>query len=147
MSRLSVGTAAVVLLALFVPGRAMAQPKHPFLHHAIYEMRQAQDELKKTPNVFEGHKEKALEALAAAITQTEKALESVGDPYKGFTPKKEIYADYKNFPHLRHSLVSLKEARTALANAKEDFGGHRDKAIKDIDVAIIQVKACLDLVK
>lgn len=130
-------------LGLFAAVRASAEPKHPHLHHALYEMKEAHKELKEAGHNFGGHKEKALEALDAAIRQTERALEAVGDPYKSFVPPPDLYSKYKNHQHLRHSLVAMREARTELKEAKHDFGGHREKAVHDIDAAIEQVEKCI----
>jgi hypothetical protein len=141
MFRLLIVTALAVSL-LAMRGTA-AEPKHKHLHHALYEMKEAQTELKEAKHNFGGHKEKALEALHVAIKETEKALEAAGDPYKTFSPGK-IYGDYKNHPHLRHSLVAMREAHSQLKASKDDFGGHRDKAVLELDAAIFQVKDCIE---
>src|SRR5262249_23646748 len=96
---------------------------------------------------FGGHREKALEALDAAIVQTEKALEAAGDPFKGYTPARGIYDKYKNHPHLRGSLVALREAHAEMKNASHNFGGHREKALLALDAAINQVEKCLEFAK
>jgi L-lactate utilization protein LutB len=146
MSRWLLAAAAVAALVVFAPMRVSAEPKHRHLHHALHEMREAHKELKEAKHNFGGHREKALDALDGAIRQTEKALESAGDPFKGFTPGK-IYGGYKNHPHLRHSLHEMREARTELKEAKHNFGGHREKAIKDLNVAIDQVEKCIAQLK
>lgn len=146
MSRPLLLAAAVAALGLLVPGRAAAEPKHPHLHHALFEMREAHKDLKEAKHNFGGHREKALGALDAAIHQTEKALTGAGDPFKGFTPGK-IYGGYKNHPHLRHALHEMRAAHKELKEAKHDFGGHRKKAIADLDVAIAQVEKCIDHIK
>jgi hypothetical protein len=143
---LTLPTAAALLL-LFGPGRACAEPKHPHLHHALHEMREAHKELKEARHDFGGHREKALEALDAAIRQTEKALEAAGDPFKGFSPKKGTYSAYKNHPHLRHSAHVISEAIKELREAKHDFGGHREKAIKDLEFAHAHVEKCIEHIK
>ena len=38
--------------------------------------------------------------------------------------------------HLHHALWELRDARKELKEAKHDFGGHREKALKDINAAI-----------
>jgi hypothetical protein len=145
MSRLFLAAAAAVTLAVLGPDLAPAQ-KHQPLHHAIYEMREAKQELKLAKGDFGGHRDKAITALDAAIVQTEKALTAVGDPYKTFTPGK-IYSKYKDYPHLRHAVVEMREAHRELKEAKGDFGGHRDKALKDLDFAIVQVEDCIKNIK
>ena len=146
MSRLLVSTAAVAALALLVPNRAAADPKHPHMHHALHEMREAHKELKETKHEFGGHREKALKDLDEAIRQTEKALAGAGDPFKGFTPEKGTYDKYKNYHHLRHALHKMREAHKELKEAAHNFGGHREKALKDLDEAIHQVEKCIAFV-
>jgi hypothetical protein len=137
----------VAIFALVTPERASAEPKHPHIHHALYEMREAIVELKDARHDFAGHREKAIHALHEAIKQTEKALEGAGDPYKGFLPARTIYKEYMNHHHLRHAQVEMREALKQLREAKHDFGGHREKAIKDLEVALIQVEKCIDNIK
>jgi hypothetical protein len=45
--------------------------------------------------------------------------------------------------HLHHAIHELKEAKVELLEAKHDFGGHRERAIKAIDVAILQLDRLL----
>jgi L-lactate utilization protein LutB len=137
-------TVAGVVLGLLAPALALAEPKHPHLHSALFEMREAHKELKEAKHDFGGHREKAVEALNAAIKQLEKALESVGDPFKGFTPKKTVYEGYKNYPHLRHALHEMRAAHKQLKEAGDNFGGHKKKAIEDLDIAIRQVEKCIE---
>jgi hypothetical protein len=137
---------AVVSLVLFTGGRAAAQANYPHLHHALFEMREAHKELKNAGHNFGGHREKALAALDAAMIEVEKGLAAVGSPYKGFTPGK-LYGSYKNHPHLRHCLVELRAAHTELREAKGNFGGHRDRALRDLNYAIEQVELCIAHIK
>jgi hypothetical protein len=146
MSRLLLVSGAVVALCLAAPPGSTAQEKHPHLHHAIYEMREAERELREAKHDFGGHRAKALKALEAAVHQTEKALEAVGAPYKTFKPGK-IYGSYKNHPHLRHALVEMREAERELREAKHDFKGHRERALKDLEHAVAQTKLCIDNIK
>src|SRR2546429_268632 len=133
MFRLLVLTAAAGALALLAPNRVWAEPKHRHLHHALHELREAHKELKDASHDFGGHREKALKDINTAIEQVEKALEAAGDPFKGFSPDKGIYKDYKNHPHLRHVHHQLNEAHKEMKEAKHDFGGHRDKALSAIE--------------
>jgi len=147
MSRTLLLVPAIAAVSMLLPGRASAEPKYPHLHHALYEMKEAHKQLKEAGHEFGGHREKALEGLDAAIRQTEKALEAAGDPYHGFKPQEGAYHEYKNFVHLRHSVVEMKEARRELKEAPHDYKGHRDLAIRYIDYAIEQVDKCLPYCK
>ena len=48
--------------------------KHPHIHHALAELREARRELKEADHDFGGHRKEALEATDAAIRQLERAL-------------------------------------------------------------------------
>src|SRR5207302_1934251 len=48
--------------------------RHPHIHAAIRELRQAKKELEKADHDFGGHRKEALEAVDVAIKQLEKAL-------------------------------------------------------------------------
>jgi hypothetical protein len=147
MSRLMLLVPAALGLGLLLPGRALAEPKNPHLHHALYEMKEAYKQLQTAGDKFEGHKDKAMRGLDAAIHQTEKALDAVGDPYKGFTPSGDIYRGYANHAHVRHAVVVMKEARDDLKGANHDFKGHRDLAIHYLDYAILELDKCMPYLK
>jgi hypothetical protein len=143
MFRLLMLAPAVVVLGLLAPGGAAAEPKHPHIHRALFEMREAHRELKEANHNFGGHRDEALEALDVGIKQLEKALELSGDAYKGFVPPKGLYDDYKNHPHLRHSLVEMREALKELKEAAHNFGGHRERAVGALEVAIKETEKCV----
>ena|SRR5579871_1114489 len=148
MSRTLLLAPAIAAVSMLLPGRASAEPKYPHLHQALYEMKEAHKQLKEAGHDFGGHRERALEGLDAAIRQTEKCLREVGDPYhEDFRPREGVYHEYKNFVHLRHSVVEMKEARHALKDAPHDFKGHRDEAIRFLDYAIEQCEKCLPYCK
>jgi hypothetical protein len=147
MSRLLVLIPAVVVVALTTPERVTAEPKHHHLHHAIYEMREAVVELRDAKHDFGGHRERAIHDLHEAIKQTEKALEAAGDPFKGFLPAKTIYKEYRDHHHLRHALHMTNEAIKQLREANHDFGGHREKAIRDLEAARHQIEKCIEHIK
>lgn len=67
------GATGLAVLGL-QPSSAQAS-KHPRIDAAIQEMIAAKDYLQKAPNNFGGHKHKAIEALSAAISQLEMALQ------------------------------------------------------------------------
>ena len=106
--------------------------------------RKAHKELRESRHNYGGHRDKALDALDSAIHQMEKTLEAAGDPYVGYTPPRETYREYGDHPHLRHSLHEMREARTQLKDTRHNFGGHRDKAIHDLDEAIYQIEKCIE---
>jgi tetratricopeptide (TPR) repeat protein len=123
--------------------RGAEGPKHPYMHHALYELAESRKELKEAAHDFGGHREKALKAVDEAINQMEKALEAAGDKYEAKAPEKEVYKGYEFHPHIHHALHELGEAHKELKEAKHDFGGHREKAIEKVDHAIKQLELAL----
>ena len=60
--------------------------------------------------------------------------------YGGPKDPKGYYKAYKDFPHLRHAVVELREAQKEIERAKRrEFG----RAVKSIEVAINRVEAAL----
>jgi hypothetical protein len=51
-----------------------AYANHPHIRQAAVELREARDELKAAPHDFKGHREKAVQALDAAVNQLDAAL-------------------------------------------------------------------------
>jgi hypothetical protein len=143
VSRFLTLASAVAALALLAPSTASAQPKHPRLHHAIHELQEARAELLAAKHTFGGHRKRAIHDINAAIKQLHLCLKVVGDPYGRFEPPAGIYEKYKNHRHLRHSLHELREARAYLRKAPPIFKGHKAKAIKDIDAAVVQIRLCI----
>jgi len=128
--------------------QAQGPKKHPHLHlhHALWELRDARKELKETKFDFGAHKEKALQAVNDAIKQLDLALLYKGDNIKGVPTRgdlKEEYKKYKHHPHLHHALVELKHAHKQLKEAKHTFGGHRENAVRDVNIAINQIEILL----
>lgn len=52
-------------------------------------------------------------------------------------------AEHERHPHLHAAIHELKEARHELKTADHDFGGHREEAVKAIDVAMEQLEVAL----
>jgi hypothetical protein len=52
-------------------------------------------------------------------------------------------AAVEHHPHIHAAIHELKDARKDLKDADHDFGGHREDAVKAIDVAIEQLEVCL----
>ncbi|MBM3993673.1 MAG: hypothetical protein FJ303_05910 [Planctomycetes bacterium] len=134
---------------LFLTGGAGAQVKkhpHHHLHHALWELRDARKELKESKHDFGGHKEKALHAINDAIKQLELVLLYKNDNIKGEPTRgdlREHYKKYKHHPHLHHALHELQHAQHQLKEAKHNFNGHRERALRDIHTAIHQIELLL----
>ena len=144
MSRFAASVLVLALLAWQTPDAPAGGGKHPHLHHALRELREARVELKGAAHDFGGHRVKAMEGIDAAIKQIDIALKAVGDNIKG-TGKldADFYKKYTHHPHIHHALHELKEARTELREAKHDFGGHREAALRDVNYSIEQLELAL----
>jgi len=133
-----------VIFAWLAPAsQGVEGPKHPYMHHALYELAESRKEMKEAAHDFGGHREKALKAVDEAIVQMEKALEGAGDKYVPKAPDKDVYKGYEFHPHIHHALHELREAHKELKEAKHDFGGHREKALEKVDHAIKQLELAL----
>jgi hypothetical protein len=134
---------AGVVLALSPLPRARAEDRqHRHLQAALHELKESRNELEKADHDFGGHRKKAVEAINAAIEQTEGCLKFARIEIR--YDEKPDYKQYRNSPHLRHAVVELREARTELKEAPRDlFGEHRDRAVKDIDLALEQIGECV----
>jgi hypothetical protein len=132
------------LLVLSVPEPVQAQKfRHPRLHVALFELREAHRVIKTAAHDFKGHRVTALKAINASIGQVEAALRAAGDNVKGLDPGPAARRAYPNHPHIRHAIVVAEDARAYLQGAGNEFKGHRAAAIRDLNVAIDQLRICL----
>jgi len=144
MSRLFTSIAVFGVLTWYLPSGEAGGIKHPHLHHALRELREARVELKEAAHDFGGHRVKALEGINAAIKQIDVCLKAVGDNIKGAGKiDADSYKKYAHHPHIHHAIHELKEARTELKEAKHDFGGHREAALRDVNYSIEQLELAL----
>jgi len=119
------------------------------LHRALFEMGEARTELEESKQKFGEHRERALRALDRAMHETEEALRAVGDKHERFHRDRDDYREFKyeNHPHLRHTLVELREVDHRLKEAKYDLGRHRERLLESIDEAVHEVDRCVDSIK
>jgi hypothetical protein len=71
------GTLALASLGLVAVAASGAEPpkeRHPHIHAAIRELREAKRDLEKADHDFGGHRVEAIKAIDHAIVQLEKAL-------------------------------------------------------------------------
>jgi predicted metal-dependent hydrolase len=61
-------------VALAGGGVALAEERHPHIHAAIHELREARQYLKESPRDFGGHKARALELIDETIRHLELCL-------------------------------------------------------------------------
>jgi hypothetical protein len=141
---------ALVVAGLLMPSRVEADEfHHARIHQALYDIKEAIKELDKTDRLGE-HKVRAIRDLRAAEVQIVKGLEACKDPWKAdFRPNREHMAaleKFKDFRHLRHSEEEIAAAITELKDAK-GWGEHREKALRDLEAALVQVKLCIKELK
>jgi hypothetical protein len=126
------------------PGVINDKIKHPRLHVALHELVQAHQELKDAGAGLGGHRQKALAAIDDAIKSVRLVLEVKGADPNVVVRKGDFYRKYKNYPHLRQVLLDLKEARGELQDTKANFNSHRQRAIKDINLAINEIQLAIE---
>jgi hypothetical protein len=136
----------VLSLAGFT-GRASAQ-KHALhhLHHALWELRDAKKELKESTWTFGEHKVKAEHAIEDGIKQIELILKHSGEFAKGEPKRSDLREEYKKYghhAHLHHAVVELRHAHKELKETRYTFGGHKEAALRDIEIAANQIEILL----
>jgi hypothetical protein len=145
-NRWIIGSLTLLCLA-GLTGRATAQ-QHALhhLHHSLWELKDARFELAESRWQFGEHKLKAERAMNETINQIELILRHAGDYSRG-TPTRgdlrEEYRRYPHHPHLHHALNELRHAHKELSELRHDFGGHKQAAMREIDIAITQIDILL----
>ena len=129
----------VPTLAVLLAATAAAQgPDHPRLRAALHELREARAKLKDSTDTWPpGYRDRALTSIQDAIGSIRNILSVKDvDSFKGVDRSADYYKRYSDHPRLRAALGDLREARAELVAARADFGGRKERAIDDIDVAI-----------
>ena len=71
---LCLGVGGTMMWSGMDPVRAQEKERHPYIHAAIKDLKEARKELKEAAHDFGGHRVKAIEAVDTAIEQLEKCL-------------------------------------------------------------------------
>jgi hypothetical protein len=131
----------ILALAASPSGPAPAQEKkkidHPRLRAALHELREARNYLKDAPDNWPpGYKEHTLQSLndSIATVRTILAVKDV-DTFRGVDRNPDYYKKYKDHPRLRAALEDIRDARDELRSSPSDFGGLKEHALDDFDVA------------
>ncbi len=161
----SPGRSAVLLVAALVlsfmtrpAAAAPAKPKrepqrvsNAQLHEAIHVLQLTKKTLEGADHDYGGHRANAVKAIGAAEHQLKFAL---GAHNKGKKPGGKGGKGGKGNEPQNISNMQLAEAipilqRTVglMEKANHDYGGHREQAIKDVNIAIHQLKAALEFEK
>ena len=138
--------AAINLIQDVLPVRQGGDVKYPCMHQALAELYAARAELTTARDDFGTRKETALAAIDDAIGSLRKILEVKGDalPDPRFARQKEYYSSYRTYPRLRQTVHDLREARDELRECGVDFRGLKDRALRDMSVAISNIQAMVD---
>jgi hypothetical protein len=139
-------TSLTLLCFAGAAGRVAAQHPLTHIHHALWELKDARTELKESRWHFGEHKAKAERAIDDAIRQLDIILLNAGDLNKADFKRRNLADEYKRFdhhPHLHFTVVELRLAHKELKESKHNFGGHKEAALRDIDIAANQIEILL----
>ena len=130
--------APLAVAAVWVaPAPAQEPIRHPRLHEALGELREARRELEAAGDKWPpGLKDQARSAIDGAIKSIKVILNVKGDDFRGLDRNPDYYKQYKDHPRLRSALHDLREAHDELRKAKDDFGLHREQALGDVEIAM-----------
>jgi hypothetical protein len=114
---------------------------HPKLQAAFDALTEAEDYLKESKDNFHDHKEEAMHAIHVAKDKI--ALCVADEKSAGVDDNRPIKLEEEHHPKLHAAVKRLKEAREYLMEAKHDFRGHREEAVKAVDEAIHHIEKLL----
>jgi hypothetical protein len=132
--------AFALLLATFARG-ASAAPDQPEMQAALADLQKARAELRLATPDKGGHRANAIKLVDAAIAEVNAGIrfDRRHDDEDAFAVALAPVAAVDQ-PHMQAALDALRDARTHLDAATPDKGGHRVKAIEDVNNAIDQVQ-------
>lgn len=133
----TLGLAFMVLLT----SDAQAQQRHPRLHAALHELREAKRAIRDIPGPRDGKKRDLVMALDAASDSIKVILDIKDDNFKGIDRSPDFYKRYKDHPRLRAAMDSLRDAREELRDARANFGKNREQAMRATRYAMDQIQA------
>src|SRR5262245_17373140 len=120
---------------------AQAQQRHPRLHAALHELREAKRSVQNIPGPRDGKKRDLLMALDAASDSIKVILDIKDDNFKGIDRSPDFYKRYKDHPRLRAAMDSLRDAQEELRDARANFGNNRERALRATGYAVDQIQA------
>ncbi|HZK82793.1 MAG TPA: hypothetical protein VFC46_17050 [Humisphaera sp.] len=115
---------------------------HPKLQAADEALKDAKEYIESSKSDFHGHKEEALHAIHVARTKIslcagEEEKRSSADHVRA------IPLEVRH-PRLHEAVKRLRDAREYLHEAKADFRGHKEEAMKAVDEAIHQIERLME---
>ena len=137
MIRRLIGLTPVIVFTVFTAPAAGQGVEHPRVRAALHEIREARNVLRTATDVYPPQeRERAMRGLENAM-ETLKTILAVRnvDDFRGVDRNPEYYNRFKDHPRLRAALEDVRDARDELRASKNDFGGLKDQAIDELDVA------------
>jgi hypothetical protein len=127
------------------PRREREVREHQRLYDALAELREARAELRDSRGDFRGHKEKALAAIDDSIGSLKTMLRIRRDEdIPRLARGRDFYRAHRDYPHLRQAVKDLRMAREYLEGSRADFGELKERAMRDMRLAIEQIEAGLE---
>lgn len=136
-----------VLLGIVLTASTFALPSHidqPYMQAALDDLRDAQNHLKNATADKGGHRQRAMDFTAGAITAVNKGLAYDRSHVSSGPDSLGINATLETLPDQPNMVKAREELQNALANlrkASTDKGGYRNQAIAMTNNAINSVNA------
>jgi hypothetical protein len=130
------------LLLLIVASMSYANPPdQPYMESARADLQKAKTELQVAEHDKGGHRVKALGYVNSAIAEVNRGIDFARLHNHAQLGWNEIFSSTGSAdqPHMTAALDNLTSAKHNLESATPDKGGHRDKAIKEVNWAIDEV--------
>lgn len=117
-------------------------PQHiPQIHHAYRKLTRAQYVLEHSCRHLGGHRVAALRHVEAALSELRLSARKVHASLPVINESGRIANIPGNtHPRIQDAINLCREAKRHLSDAAHDFGGHRVKAIRQIDYALAQLR-------
>jgi hypothetical protein len=148
LKRCLIVTPALVALALALGTAPWAQADEPNVKHlqiAVYELREAKQDVRNVSNIPKGIKNELLGCLDDATDHIKKTIEAMG--FKAEYLKGEDRTGLSDFQRMRHCIKELKEAREQLQIQKGVPDDLRDMGMKKINKCLRHAEEALDAIK
>jgi hypothetical protein len=143
----------VLVAGLGLVGPASAKPKEPQgvsnneLVAGLQMLHATKLTLEGADHDYGGHRAAAVKAIGAAEHQLRKALHAHGPKGHAGRPAGGGEAQAVSNIQLAESIAVLGKTIAVLQAANHDYGGHRAAAVKDLQVAVQQLKLALQFEK
>ncbi len=134
------------LLSGFSQSKALAEPQgisNQQLGLAIHILNSTRRTLEAADHDYNGHRAAAVRDIGAAERQVDEALGWAVKNIKGFTAPHRHEPQILSNEQLMGVIPILANTVTLLQSANHDYGGHRARAVRDLEAAIVQLEKAL----